>query len=145
MATRSTLVLAALVLISATCGYAQVQKDTTVRHELYTVVEQVQKVLQGGDPDSIKKFISPEAYIISGKNMTHLLDALKAKNREAILGEDSTRQGVEIIARSNDNEDAIYIVLKTVNAKKEDARYHLLVLYREPKLGWQIHIWHAGV
>lgn len=82
--------------------------------------------------------------IHSGQTEAHLQEMLKGKDRESVLHEDASRQMVRVIARSNKNEDAIYVVLKTINAQKTEPHYHSLVLFKEPGTDWQIFLWHVG-
>jgi hypothetical protein len=142
---RCTATFLGLIMLVVNLCHAQGLQDTTKNGDLYKIIDHIQKMMQGGEFEQFKQYVSPEAIVVSGKNMTHLRDILKGKDREAVLHEDSSRQGVQITARSNKNEDAIYVVLKTVNAQKEEPHYHSLVLYKEPDTGWQVFLWHVSM
>lgn len=136
--------LLGVILLLANLSQAQGLQDTTTHGDFYKMIGLIQKMMQGAPYEQVKPYASIEGMVISGDTTRHLLEVLKAKDRAAILREDSTRQGIQIIARSNKAEDAIYVVLKTVNAKKEDPRWHSLVLYKEGDTGWQVYLWHVG-
>jgi hypothetical protein len=141
--------LAAILLtlagsIALVCPASSAQ-DSTRTKEVYAALEQIQNMMTGKAFEEFKQYIHPEGRVISGKSATSLWDALKGDNRQTILLEDSTRQGIAINARSNKDEDAIFVELKTVNAQKQDPRYHSLVLYREDDGIWKIYLWHVGL
>ena len=144
MSRHTSIPLTLVVSLLVVCPLSMAQ-DSTKAKEIYATIEYIHKMMAGKPFDEFKQYIAPEAYVISGKNMTSLWDALKGDNRKAILQEDSTREGVQVTARSNKNEDAIYVELKTVNAQKQDPRYHSLVLYREGEGIWKIYLWHVGI
>lgn len=141
---RAAMPLALVVLLAVICPVSWSQ-DSTRTKEIHASIESIQKMMVGRPFEEFKQCVSPEAYIISGKNKTSLWDALKGDNRKAILQEDSTREGVEVSAKSNKDEDAIYVELKTVNAQRQDPRYHSIVLYREGEGIWKIYLWHVGL
>jgi hypothetical protein len=144
MKQRTAIFLGLIILVVSLC-HAQGLQDTTKHGDLYKIIDYIGKMMQGGEFEQFKQYVSPEANVVSGQSMTRLQDILKGKNREAVLHEDSSRQMVQIVARSNKNEDAIYVVLKTVNAQKAEPHYHSLVLYKEPETGWQVFLWHVGM
>ena len=144
MKIERAVLLAAIVLSASLCA-AQGLQDTTKQGDVYRIINAIQMMMQGGAYDQVKQYASHEGIVVTEDTVLHLLEVLKGKERETVLREDSSRQGVQIIARSNKNEDALYVVLKTVNAKKEDPHFHSLVLYKEPETGWQIYMWHVGM
>jgi hypothetical protein len=137
-------ILFGLIVVSANVCRAQGLQDTTRHDDLYKVINAIQLMMQGGEFEQVKPYASIEGMVVSGDSTRPLLEVLKNKDRANILREDSLRQSVHLMARSNKAEDAIYVVLKTVDAAKRDPRYHSLVLYKEPATGWQVYLWHVG-
>jgi hypothetical protein len=144
MKIQRAVLLATFVLSASLCA-AQGLQDTTKHGDVYKIIDAIQMMMQGGSYDQVKQYASSEGIVVTRDSVLHLLGVLKGKDRATVLREDSTRQGVQIIARSNKNEDALYVVLKTVNAAKGDPHFHSLVLYKEPETGWQIFMWHVGM
>jgi hypothetical protein len=144
MKIQQAVLLATFVLSASLCA-AQGLQDTTKHGDVYKIIDAIQMMMQGGSYDQVKQYASSEGIVVTRDSVLHLLEVLKGKDRAAVLREDSTRQGVQITARSNKNEDALYVVLKTVNAMREDPHFHSVVLYKEPETGWQIFMWHVGM
>jgi hypothetical protein len=144
MKIQQAVVLATFVWSASLCA-AQGLQDTTRHGDVYRIIDAIQMMMQGGSYDQVKQYASSEGIVVTRDSVLHLLEVLKGKDRATVLREDSTRQGAQIIARSNKNEDALYVVLKTVNATKGDPHFHSLVLYKEPESGWQIFMWHVGM
>jgi hypothetical protein len=144
MKQRTAILIGLIILVAHLC-HAQGLQDTTKNGDLFKIIDNIGKMMQGGEYEQFKQCVSPEANVVSGQTMAHLRDILEGKNRGAVLHENASRQMVQIAARSNKNEDAIYVVLKTVNAEKGEPHYHSLVLYKEPETGWQIFLWHVGM
>lgn len=144
MKQRAATLLGLIILVATLC-HAQGLQGSTKNADLYKIIDHIGKMMQGGEFEQFKQFVSPEANVVSGQTMMRLRDILKGKDREAVLHEDSSRQMVQIAARSNKSEDAIYVVLKTVNAHKAEPHFHSLVLYKESETGWQIFLWHVGM
>ena len=117
MSTRIALLLGFACLLT-TSSSAQGLRDTTTHGEFYKMIDGIRTMMQGAPYEQVKQFASVEGMVISGDTTRHLLEVLKAKDRASVLQEDSTREGVQVMARSNKAEDAMYVVLKTVNAKK---------------------------
>jgi hypothetical protein len=138
-------ILIVSVLIAPGLCYAQASHDTTARSEIYQMLDHIRDIMQGAPYEQVKQYASREGMVIgAGDSTLSLLNVLKRKDRLSILREDSTRQGVQVIAKSNEAENAIYVLLKTDNAKKGDPRWHSLVLYKEPENKWHIYMWHVG-
>ncbi len=144
MKQRTAAFLVLIILVANLC-HAQGLGDTTKNEDISKIIDHIGMMMQGVEFVRVKQYVSPEANLVSGQNVMRLQDILIGKDREAVLHENSSRQGVQVIARSNKNEDAIYVVLKTVNAQKTEPHYHSLVLYKEPGTGWQIFLWHVGM
>ncbi len=144
MSHRIALLLGFMIVTVNLC-FGQGLQDTTKEGDFYKMIDHIRQMMQGAPYEQMKPFASVEGMVISGDTVRHLLEVLKAKDRASVLREDSTREGVQIMARSNKAEDAIYVVLKTVNAKKQDPHWHSMVLYKEPETGWQVYLWHVGI
>lgn len=137
--------LVAFTIIFVRPSFGQGLQDTSKQGDFYKMIDHIRQMMQGAPYEQLKPFASPEGMVITGDTIRHLREVLNAKDRSAVLREDSTREGIQIMARSNKAEDAIYVVLKTVNAKKDDPHWHSLVLYKEPETGWQVYLWHVGI
>ncbi len=138
-------VLLILILTLVSFSYGQTTLDTTRNTDLYKTLDQVKAIMKGAEFQQVSQYISPEAFIISGKTFGNLAEVVRSKERASALQENADRQTVQVTARTNETEDAIYVVLKTVSAKGDDPRYHSLVLYKEPGTVWQIYLWHVGL
>jgi hypothetical protein len=104
----------------------------------------VAQILRGVAFDSVKQHFSPEAYLISGRTRRTIESAPANTQRSAILNEDSTRRVIWIDKEGNEDGDALYVIMKTVDAHNEDPHFHSLVLYKRPATGWQAYLWHVG-
>ncbi len=112
--------LIGMTMLTVNFCQAQGLQDTTSRGDFHKMIDVMQKMMQGTPYDEVKPLVSIEGMVISGDSTRHLVEVPRGKDRQAVLREDSTRQAVQIIARSNKAEDAIYVVHKTHNAKIVD-------------------------
>jgi hypothetical protein len=103
----------------------------------------VVEIIRGAPFDSVKDHVSVDAFLIKGRTREQLLDVLKGKDRASILNEDSTRL-TSFDVNFNDEKDALYVILRTSDVLNANPRYHSVVLYKKPMVGWQIYLWHAG-
>ncbi len=135
-----------LLLLIAGLGHAQeAPRDTTGDAAFMDAVERVTFMVQGAPLDKVEKYISlKEGVVIINDSTMHLHDLLKSSDRRALIHEDSTRQGVEIDARSDKTYNAAYVLIKTVDAQKKNPHYHSFTLFKEPERGWQVFLWHVG-
>ena len=143
---RYGIILIGLLLLTASlCRAQEATRDTTGDAAFYDAVQHAGYILQGAPLEQVEKYISEkEGMVIIGDTTMLLRDLLKRSNRQALFHEDSTRQGGSIQARSDKTFDGAYVVIKTVNARKEDPHYHSFTLFKEPDHGWQVFLWHVG-
>ncbi len=141
---RHAAILLALSLTFAGPSFGQVPQDSTKHAGAYETLDQLKAIIHGVEFANVRRYIAPEAYIVSGTTYTSLGDVLQSKDREAILHENASRQVAQMTARSNEAEDAMFVVMKTGSKRNTDVHYHTIVLYRKPGGDWQIHHWHVG-
>jgi hypothetical protein len=137
-------ILTALALLLVSVCHGQSTRDTAVVVDLGKVIESAQNAMHKGEVEELRQYVAPEARIVKGKKIAHIRDVLTGTEGRAMFGDDSTWSGVEVSAQTNDNNDAAYIVLKTLKITTGDYRYHTLVLYKKPQALWQIYQWHVG-
>ncbi len=136
-----------IILITIFASSFSVGQDSTARNSCSPskeALDHLAAIMWEMSFDSIKQYGAPEAYIVSGKRYEHLASVLRGNERAAVIHENSTRKPVWMHIEGNDADDALYVVLKTSGAQPEDVRYHSLVLYKKPAVGWQIYLWHVG-
>ena len=141
---KAAILLGLTLLAITTPSPAQTSRDTTGDAAFFDAVQHLTYVLQGASFDKIQEYISEGAVVILSDTTMRVRDLLAKDNRQSLFHEDSRRQGVAIDARSNESEDAAFVVLKTLNAERGDPHYHSFTLYKEPAKGWQLFLWHVG-
>jgi hypothetical protein len=104
----------------------------------------VLEIMRGAPYDSIKQYIAPDSYVITGRTRQPLVTVLQRKDRAAILDCDSTRTGW-VQYTSNISEDALCFTIEAIGVTDGETHYHSLVLYKKPTVGWQISLWHVGL
>jgi hypothetical protein len=145
MKIRRALLAGFIALISSLCFAQEATRDTTGDAAFEDAVLQLTYILQGAPLEKVETYIPErEGMVITNDSTIRLRDLLKSNNRQALFHEDSTRQGVEISARSDKTYNAAYVMLKTVDARKEHPHYHTFTLFKEPDHGWQVFLWHVG-
>lgn len=138
-------ILIVVVLLTASlCRAQEAARDTTGDAAFFDAVHQLDYILQGAPLQQVEKYIPREGMVIVSDSAMHIRDLLSSSNRLAIFGEDSTRQGASIQARSDKTENGAYVVIKTLDAQKRNPHYHSFTLFKEPEQGWQIFLWHVG-
>ena len=107
-------------------------------------VARLGEIMKGARYEDIKQFIDSGAYVVNGRRRELLTTVLKGSNRSVFLNEDSSRKILWMDVKSNLTQDALHIVIKTVDHHNGDEHLHSFVLYSKPLLGWQIYHWHVG-
>jgi hypothetical protein len=108
------------------------------------LVYAVKDVLAGKKIASDSILISPGAYLVKDGTFTNLRSVALGELRTVSLTEDASRSGASITMKINDPENAAYLMLKTVSATKDGARYHTVVFMKDDKGRWVIQAWHTS-
>jgi len=103
----------------------------------------VLQIMRGAPYDSVKQYIDPDAYVITGRTCQLLTAVLQQKDRASILGCDSTRTGC-VKYTSDTAGDAMCFTIESIGISDGQKHFHSVVLYKKPTAGWQICLWHVG-
>jgi hypothetical protein len=103
----------------------------------------VLQIMRGAPYDSVKQYIDPDAYVITGRTCQPLTAVLQQKDRASILGCDSTRTGW-LKYTSDTAGDAMCFTIESIGISDGQKHYHSVGLYKKPHAGWQICLWHVG-
>lgn len=109
--------------------------------DLLKLVEDIKGLLRGSAPDSLKRFIDPEAYGVVGKRYEHLLKLVFDRSRPGALieGKDTKIEFSRSVVDNSD--DAAYLVLKTRPSKNAPERFHMIVMMKSAEGRWLIRAW----
>ena len=103
----------------------------------------VLQIMRGAPYDSVKQYIDPDAYVITGRTCQQLVAVLQKEDRASILGCDSTRTGW-LKYTSDTAGDAMCFTIESIGISDGQKHFHSVVLYKKSHVGWQICLWHAG-
>jgi hypothetical protein len=140
----SILIGSSLVLICCLVALAGDDKkqDQSARWE--PLLQTVEGILAGKNPDNGKITIAPGARLIFGRKEERLQDLVSGKITTCSLKEDSSRVSASLVLKVNDSDNAAFLILKTEAEKKADARFHTVVFMKDSSGQWRIESWHTS-
>jgi hypothetical protein len=143
MSTKSCFLVFLITLGSIGVCAGQVKKSTA-DDLIDQLVGVTQRILAGGNLDRNDTLVASGARVVSGSLNTNLREVVAGKNTSFSLAEDTSRQGIDIRLKSNDNDDAAFLLLTTATRQKRDLRYHTVVFMRDHAGQWRIESWHTS-
>ena len=111
---------------------------------LKTLLSIPKRILAGGDANRNDTLIAHGARLISGSLNVDLQEVVAGKNASFSLVEDTSWQGVEIRLKTNDNNDAAYMVLTTAKRATNERHYHTIVLMKDKAGVWRVENWNRS-
>jgi TonB family protein len=124
-------------------GEDRSHKKGTVDPGANNVFLQKVQLVFAGDA-AARTAVSPDAYLVDGKQFVSLNEALFGKEKgKHFAGERSRKQDYLHITLSDDRNSAT-IVLQTVDAKGKEPHWHTITWARKPDEEWKITHWHTS-
>jgi hypothetical protein len=133
------IVLAAIPAIGL-CEQADRADSSDVPYQLISLA---QDIISGRNQQLTLSSIAPGSYVVSSSNMADLRAVVLGTDKSIQLTEDSTRQAIRVMLKSNPNEDAAYLVLTTATRQAKDFRCHTIVFMKDKTGKWFVETWHT--
>jgi hypothetical protein len=141
---NSILILSFLITVCCLASFSQDSKKQDQYGKWEPMVQMVQDILAGKNPDKRAIIISPSAYLVSGKHFESLQGVINGENKECSLNEGALRSAVWLHLKVNDPENAAFLILRTQTEKKTDDRFHTVVFMKDSGGQWSIQSWHTS-
>ena len=122
------------------CGQIDNADSSDVPKQLVTLA---QDIISGKNQQMTLSSIAPGSYAVSSSRMADLRAVVLGTDKSVPLTEDSTRQAIRVILKSNPNVDAAYLVLTTGTRQATDLRCHTIVFMKDKTGKWFVETWHT--
>ena len=114
------------------------------KHEAFwELVETVKDILAGRNLEHAKASIAAGAHLVCGAHFENLERVVSGEASTCSLADTSYRS-VMINAKTNESEDAGFLVLKTVTSDNLNVRFHTVVFMKDSTGQYKINGWHTG-
>lgn len=142
MSTRSCFALFLITFGSIGVCWGQVKKSSA-DGPLEQLLGITQRILAGNVNQS-DTLVTAGARLVSGSLDVNLREVVAGKNTSLSLVEDSSRGGIAIRLKTNDNDDAGYLLYTTSTREKKNLWYHTVVFMKDKAGQWRIESWHTS-
>ena len=142
MSTKSYCALFFVILGSIGVCAAQVRKSTA-DGPLEQLLGITQRILAGNVNQS-DTLVTTGARLVSGSLNANLREVVAGRNTSISLAEDSSRGGIEIRLKTNDNDDSGYLLYTTSTREKKNLWYHTVVFMKDKAGQWRVESWHTS-
>ena len=113
--------------------------DTSQKWQI--LLHTVQEILSGSAPGEYSAKIGPGAQLVIGERQFDLGEVVASRD-STLLREDPIRGPVSLRLKMNDQENAAFLLLRTV--PDSTTRYHTVVFMKDSTGTWMIESWHAS-
>jgi len=140
---HSSLMLALMIVLAAANGYSIDKKAASDHRMAASLQDLVSGIVSGARTEKALSSIDAEAYMIDGKNMGPLRDAVRGTASACLVveGKDSKIDFQSLIIA--DDKSSAFMVMKTTSPRF-GVRYHSIVFFHNRSDGWKIKNWHAS-
>jgi hypothetical protein len=109
----------------------------------YGLIQTVQDILAGKNIEQAKTTIARGARLVYGTEFEDLEGVVAGEIKTCSLA-DTSYQGVMVQLKTNQSEDAGYVILKTQRVDKAKVRFHTIVFMKDSTGQLKIESWHTG-
>jgi len=135
-----TFISVAIIPTVIMCAHADKADTSDVPKQL---VKLAQDIVSGKNQKATLSSIAPRSYVVSSSKMADLRSVILGTDKSIQLIEDSTRQALRVMLKSNPNEDSAYLVLTTATRQATDVRCHTIVFMKDNTGKWLVETWHT--
>ena len=111
---------------------------------IFKLQEDAMRILRGEFTEELRSLIELEAYAVIGSNFEHLQSLLTDRRRSTQLVEGKATKIEMSRLRTDDSQNAAYLILKTKPGPKKATRFHTIVFMHNPAGEWKLASWHAS-
>ena len=111
---------------------------------LFKLKDDAMRILRGELTDELKSLVDLEAYAVIGGNFEHLQSFLTDKQKSSLLVEGKATKMEMSRLKTDDKQNAAYLILKTKPSPKKANRFHTIVFMQNPTGEWKLVSWHAS-
>ncbi len=109
----------------------------------YGLIQTVEDILTGKNVEATQTTIAHGARLVYGAEFEDLMGVVTGEIKTCSLA-DTSYQGVMVQLKTNQSEDAGYLILKTQTVDKAKVRIHTVVFMKDSTGQLKIESWHAG-
>jgi len=140
---RNLLVLPLLFALSHMVLVVNDVSSQDKSERFYGLIQTVQDILTGKNAEQTQTTIALGARLVYGSEFEDLKAVVAGKVKTCSLA-DTSYQGVMVQLKTNQSEDAGYLVLKTQTVDKAKVRFHTVVFMKDSTGQLKIESWHTG-
>jgi len=140
---RNLLVLPLLFALSHMVLVVNDVSSQDKSERFYGLIQTVQDILTGKNAEQTQTTIAHGARLVCGVEFEDLKAVVAGKVKTCSLA-DTSYQGVMVQLKTNQSEDAGYLVLKTQTVDKAKVRFHTVVFMKDSTGQLKIESWHTG-
>ena len=134
------IILAVAIPTIVFCGQADKTDSSYSPMKLVTLA---QDIISGKNQQTTLSSIAPGSYVVSSSGMADLRSVILGTDKSIQLTEDTTRQAMRVMLKSNSDEDSAYLVLTTATRQATDLRCHTIVFMKDKTGKWLVETWHT--
>jgi hypothetical protein len=141
--TRNIVVLLVLLGILIVVPIVNNVSSQDKSKRFYGLIQTVQDILTGKNLEQTQTKIAHGARLVHGAEFEDLKGVVAGEIKTCPLA-DTSYQGVMVQLKTNQSEDAGYIILKTQTVDKAKVRFHTVVFMKDSTGQLKIESWHTG-
>jgi hypothetical protein len=141
--TKNFLVLPLLLLLLGMVPIASDVSSPDKSERFYGLIQTVQDILTGTNVEQTQTTIGHGARLVYGAEFEDLKGVVSGTIKTCSLA-DTSYKGVMVQLKTNESEDAGYLILKTQTVDKAKVRFHTVVFMKDSTGQLKIESWHTG-
>jgi 6-phosphofructokinase len=141
--TKNLLVLPLVFVLLCTVLIANKVLSQDKSKVFYGLIQTVEDILTGKNIDQAKTTIAHGARLVYGTKFEDLRAVVAGEIKTCSLA-DTSYKGVMVQLKTNQSEDAGYVILKTQTVDKAKMRFHTVVFMKDSTGQLKIESWHTG-
>jgi hypothetical protein len=141
--TRKLGVLFPLSVLLGVTPFANNLSSQDKSDDFYRLIQTVQDILTGKNAEQTRTSVAHGARLVYGTRFEDLRDVVSGDGKTGSLV-DTSYQGVMVQLKTNQSEDAGYLILKTQTLDKSKVRFHTVVFMKDSTGQLKIESWHTG-
>jgi hypothetical protein len=141
--TRKLLDLPLLFLLLSMFPLASHVLSQDKSERFYGLIQTARDILTGKNTEQTQTTIAHGARLVCGVEFEDLKAVVAGKVKTCSLA-DTSYQGVMVQLKTNQSEDAGYLILKTQTVDKAKVRFHTVVFMKDSTGQLKIESWHTG-
>jgi len=141
--TRYLLVLPLLFVFLCMVPIANNVSSQDKSERFYGLIQTVQDILTGKNAEQTQTTIVTGARLVYGAEFEDLKGVVAGEIKTCSLA-DTAYHGVMVQLKTNQSEDAGFLILKTQTVDKAKVRFHTVVFMKDSTGQLKIESWHTG-